>query len=220
MRLRQEIKKNNGVAMIVCITIIAVLVIFCFSLLLVSYTFYASQNKNTQSDRNAEAAKSLSFALREEIVESSEKSNLVKYLRYNVQQKSWPFYAPGVDGHGEVEAKRYFKLSKNDKADIKGYPGKIEVCIYWMLPEDMDLDPETWEREMLSGKLDVNHTRLFVEVECKSGSQSYVTVSEYQLFVYKDHSTFPPTSTVVAVNPAGNSIDTERIWKWSFVGIE
>ena len=53
-------KNNKGAAMMLTIIIIAVLVVFTFSLILISYNLYASQNKNLSSDRNAEAANSLS----------------------------------------------------------------------------------------------------------------------------------------------------------------
>ena len=213
MKLRQKIQKNDGVAMIVCITIISILVIFCFSLLLASYTFYASQNKNTQSDLNAEAAKTLSMALREELTESSEKSNLVKYLRYNVQQDSWPYYEPSTSGHEAEYAKRYFNLNVNGDTVLDGYPGMVSVSMYWMLPE-----PE--EEEETPDADDINRTRLFIEVECKSGSQSYVVVSEYQLSVFNENSTYIAQSTKKSFNPANKTINTNEVWKWGFVGIQ
>ena len=206
--------KDKGVAMVVCITIISILVIFCFSLLLVSYTLYASQNKNNQSDLNQEAAKSLADAFRQELTESNEKSNLMKYLRYNVYQNSWPFYEPGVDGHDDVDAKRYFTIEKNGTSDIAGYPGKVEVCMYWTLPEGAtSFDPS-------ADSAAKNHLHLFLEITTKSGSQSYTILSTYELSVRVGTSTYPDQSIYANFNPANNTINREEKWVWKFLGSE
>ena len=212
MRVLTKKENNKGVALIVCITVIAILVIFCFALLLVSYTLYASQNKNLQSDRNAEAAKTLAVSIRDELAEGSDQSYLCNYLRYNVQQptESWPYYeideeGNEISGHGAAEAKRYFNLTKTEGVNIEGYPSQVELCMYWMRP--------------LNEKEERNKTRLFVEITCKSGSQSYTIKSEYELMIFiPDIATNPVSS--FSINPAGNQIDTSEAWKWKLVSSE
>ena len=224
----REWKKNSnkGVAMIVCITVISILVVFCFSLLLVTYTLYASQNKNSQSDRNAEACKSLSVSLRQELVDSNEDSNLYKYIRYNVLQDSWPYYAPEETGHEKEDAFRYFKLDKANSANIEGYPSDIEICIYWMPSEQLTevtiaADPENGIEETTKIIPARRGTRLFVEICCRSGSQSYTITSEYQLGISKIiKSNLKAKSDVMDLNPARNTIDRDEIWKWKFIGSE
>ena len=211
---------DRGVAMMVCITIIAILMIFCFSLLAVSYNLYSSQNNSMQADKNAEAAKSLSMAIREELTADSEDSLLCKYLRYNIitgfdtaknpdkVMPSWPDYKPGSANHEAADAKRYFKLNKSDSVSINGFPSNTEVCMWWTAPESEE-----------------EKAHLFVEVECRSGSQSYVVCSEYELWQVggKNNaivSTYPTTSTQGAINPAKNSIDRRYKWRWKFIGCE
>ncbi len=210
-----KVNKDKGVAMVVCITIISILVIFCFSLLLVSYTLYASQNKNNQSDQNQEAAKSFADAIKKELTESDESSNLMRYLRYNVgQDSSWPYYAPDEAGHGEVDAKRYFYIKKNEAAKIAGFPSRIEVCMYWMPPEpDPEADPGA-ERELK------NHLKLFIEVTAKSGSQSYSILSTYELSLRTGESIYPEQSPKINFNPANNTISRDELWVWKFLGSE
>ena len=77
---------NKGAALGVSIIIIAVLMIFAFSLILISYNLYASQNKNIASIRNMEAANTLSISLQQEITDENawDESNLWNYVRFNL----------------------------------------------------------------------------------------------------------------------------------------
>ena len=213
---------NRGVAMIVCVTIIAILVVFCFSMLLVTYTLYASQNKNIQADRNAEACKTLSASIRQELTDSSEESNLYKYLRYNIYQNNWPYYNPEESDHQKEDAFRYFKLDKANSANIGGYPGDVEICVYWMQSDELTEvtvinEAGEEEKRMIPAKKGL---RLFVEVCCRSGSQSYTVKSEYMLSVSKKKSGLKRISEITDLNPFGNPIDTKEYWKWKFVGSE
>lgn len=216
-------KDNRGVAMMVCIVIIAILMIFCFSLLAVTYSFYASQNNSMQEDKNAEAARSLDMAIREELTADSEDGFLCKYLRFNIvsgndayycpQGESWPHYDPDagveLDGleHDMKAAKRYFKLEKSDSVSLNGFPSEMSVCMWWTQPGTSVNDSES--------------THLWVEVESRSGSQSYVIRSEYELLEMKKASSYvSSTSTQAGINPAGNTIDRRYRWRWKYVGSE
>ena len=227
MEFMTKKENNKGVAMIVCITVIAILIIFCFSLLLVSYTLYASQNKNLQSNRNAEAAKTLSTALTEELKAGEDDSFLCNYLRYNIVAKdagdgkyafTWPYYeidAEGneIDGHDKANAMRYFELTKTEGVGVEGFPSKVELCMYWMKPES--------EKQQERFPADMNKLRLFLEITCLSGSQSYVIKNEYRLEVTPRIE--PPEkdySEEIEINPGRNKIDYYARWKWNLVSSE
>lgn len=179
---------NRGAAMMVCVVIIAILMAFVFSLLAVTYTLYASQNKKVASKRNSEAANTISIALEEELTSAGayQNSDLWKYIRYNVgQEDTWPYYLPNdtTGEHDRNAAFRYFTMNyyhtddyfANPEDTLKGYPGNVSVCIYWMLPEDVN--PSTVDLSTMNK----NGLRLFVEVICDTGSQSYVVTNEYKL---------------------------------------
>ena len=206
---------DRDVAMMVCVVIIAV--VFCFSLLAVSYSLYSSQNNSMQEDKNAEAAKSLSMAIREELTSESEDSFLCKYLRYNivsgndaplcVKGETWPHYDPETAGHDADAAKRYFLLEKSDAVSINGFPGSLSVCMWWTSPGTSVNDSQK--------------THLFVEVESRSGSQSYLIRSDYELLERSGQpSGYVRTSTQTDINPAGNSINRMYRWQWRYVGSE
>ena len=198
---------NKGVTMIVAIIIMAILVIFTFSLTLIAYTLYASQNKNVASMRCAEAANTLSVALENEIMYVSETddiypekdSNLYRYLRYNLCQDDvmWPYYiADDVSGHDKKAACRYFDLRYNIEKkqnvipsgggtssveaveSIEGLPGRTIVCIYWKLPDNAGVTKEQTAKEYLKNK---DGLKLFVEVTCEAANQSYTVTKEYIL---------------------------------------
>ncbi len=210
----KKMKKNDGVAMIVCITIIAILLIFVFSLLLASYVLYSSQNKNLQSDKTAEATKTLSVALSEQMAANDAEDDLYRYVRYNMWQANWPYYAPGVDGHTEEDAFRYFSMNKN--TDMSGFPSKVQVCIYWMLPEDGAAAVDLSHPEDITADIKGN-ARLFMEVSSSAGSQNFRMKNEFVLTVSKTVGTEHPVASGEGVNPMNNVIDTEENWIWEFV---
>ena len=97
----------------VAVVIIAILMIFAFSLLLVTYTLYASQSKKSASFRNSEAAKTVSRAMQTELEDPDAEMNSAfwKYLRCNIgQSETWPWYEPGTLNHEKEDAFRKFDL--------------------------------------------------------------------------------------------------------------
>ena len=124
-------RNNKGATMIVAIVIMGILIVFTFSLTLVAYTYYASQNKNVASLRCSEAANSFSLALEDELTYEYKDgegnvircpeydSYLYKYLRYNLFQEEtfWPYYGSG-DGHDMSYASRKFQLKYNSREQV------------------------------------------------------------------------------------------------------
>ena len=194
---RTFIGKSRGAALMIAIIIIGILVVFTFSLLLVSYTLFASQNKKAASTRCSEAANTMSEALRYELTdaEAYENSDLWNYLRFNlIQSDTWPYYDEnGGDEHGKAAAYRYFVVDYNTRANYlkkytngsspEGYPAKVQLCIYWTPPEGFDASDYTQDRlSTLDWKLE-QEVRLFIEITCELGNQSYTVVNEYKLSV-------------------------------------
>ena len=202
---RNSLVNDLGATMIVAIVIMAILIVFTFSLILIAYSLYASQNKNVASMKCSEAANTLSTALGDELTYVDDANNrypefdsyLYKYIRFNICQddKTWPYYDPREStGHDKASAYRYFDLmyynnkqaydenmNKIDgkKVDsVEGLPGKTTVCIYWMLPEGMDPALVPNAKTGLTNKKGI---RLVVEVTCEVASQSYTVENEYVL---------------------------------------
>ena len=230
--------------MMLAVVIIGILMVFTFSLLLVSYTLYASQSKKAASLRNAEAATSLSKALETELVENSTtgyipetESALWKYLRCNIAQgdDDWPYYDPASAGHTEEYAFRYFDVKYGNNTmygvqdGLEGYPANVKLCVYWMPPEGANAT--AYATGPVSNPANV---RLFIEVICETASQSYVVKNEYRLKTdtYSDTDVQERnrmravlglfTNGQSQYNPKGitTSETNPRKWKWEFVGRE
>lgn len=225
---------NRGAAMMLTVVLIMVIMIFAFSLILVSYTLYSSQTKNLSSARNMEAVNSLSLALQDEMedADASANSNLWKYIRCNIvyndtstEWLDWPYYAENSDGvalagHTSTEAYRYFTLDKNP--DIEGFPARTRVCIYWMLPEGMS---EAAFKTMLANPdsadaiIAKTGVRLVMEITAESGSQIYRVTDTYQLSVTETTDALEQTAISLAsqnpdCNPALHTVSSNEKWAW------
>ena len=181
---------NRGAAMIFAILIIGVILVFTFALLLVSYTLYASQNKNIASLRCSEAANTLSVALEKELEDSNAyiTSDLWKYLRCNTLQdvKTWPYYDADQSGHGQTEAFRYFDLKTNGNyPEVEGFPGSLKLCIYWTVQDNDDI-----RNKLRTGTefLDLSTTErsdaeIHIEIIAETASQSYTVENTYKVTI-------------------------------------
>ena len=92
----------------------------------------------------------------------------------------------------------YLPLSQNNpqnyiidegggKATLDGFPGKITMNVYWMLPEKYD----TKNLPSMSNITDkeMNGARLFIVITCETASQSYTVTNEYKL----EYGSYVPT---------------------------
>ncbi len=232
LSLYSAAQNNRGSALFVVIIIIGILIIFAFSLLLVSYTLYASQNKRAASLKCSEAANSLSLALEDELEGETayENSWLWDYLRMNLLQNSdvtWPYYDPGVTGHTSEYAYRYFDLKYNTNYSVDGFPGQIKLCMYWTLPEDSGLSDD---EIAAASEDDKNGSHLYIEIICSSGSQSYTVLNKYTINVSKVDTSDTDDQTYMEhidevrpdtkKNPLGNTINHNEKWEFVFDGRE
>lgn len=244
--LDKKIKKclnNRGAALMVAVIIIGVLLVFTLSLLLVSYSLYASQNKNAASIRCSEAANTLSEALEKELTDSNAYANsdLWNYLRYNlVQENTWPYYdSDGSVGHTKEDAYRYFNIMLNNNefytnrnnavagSDTpEGYPGQVELCIYWEPPQGYNPEEYTSDKLLNLDQMHMQEIRLTVEVTCEAGNQSYTVVNRYLLNVemltsmieqekLAENATLKNNSVGV-YNPLGFT-SYHHEWKWTWI---
>jgi len=229
MRKNAKAKLNNkGAAMMITIIIIAVVMIFAFSLILISYNLYASQNKNLASTKNDIAANTLSLALKEELTDqdASLNSNIWKYVRMNVaynnestdiEWKEWPYYDPKDTGteHGKEAAFRYFTLDGN--SDIEGMPAKISICMYWTLPQGKDAS--TLASDIASGNINArSKIRLHIITEAQTADQVYRIEDVYRLLISETDQQDKTALLAIAgsdnYNPAGNDYDPKEKWVW------
>ena len=224
--------------MMLTIVIILVVMIFAFSLILISYSLYSSQTKNLSGARNAEAVNTFSNALEQELTDADAvlNSNLWKYLRCNIAYPNnnytdWPYYyeddnGTEAAGHDRESAYRYFTMERN--SDIEGFPAVVSVGICWMLPEDTNDTTISAELANLSSDdlsttiMAKNGIRMRVEITAESGSQIYRTTDIYELKVFEEEDS-AETKKVEAMkgnaqyNPASHEIKTEERWIWSLV---
>ena len=182
---------NCGASMIVAIIVMAVVIIFTFSLLLVTYTLYASQSKKAASLKCSEAANSLSLAIQNELEdpEAYKDSWLWNYLRFNLlRDGTWPYYdSNATANHTSKQAFRYFDFKYNNNYyPVEGFPGEIKICMYWSLPDNMDpnlkqqVDAGTKTLAELTPS-NRSFATLFVDITCSTGSQSYNVMNVYQV---------------------------------------
>lgn len=91
--------------MIVAIVVSMVVVVFCLSLLLVSYALFSSSVRRVTQNQCRELSKTISIEIEKELTTpaytsfdmqkqdvTDGKNLLWQYLRYNVCQGNWPYY--------------------------------------------------------------------------------------------------------------------------------
>lgn len=231
----KEKLNNKGAAMMLTIIIIAVVMIFVFSLIIISYNLYASQAKNMSGIRNAEAVNSMSIATEKELTDSNaiQNSNFWKYLRMNVayqnetadpEWQDWPYYDANdqTGNHDAESAFRYFKLEKNDT--MEGVPAEMNMCVYWTIPSKEEASPTAQEITDFKDALDSgdlyarNKIRLHVITVANTGSQTYEVEDIYELLITEADSSekiaLKSARKNNAINPARKEINLEEKWIW------
>ena len=220
-KLRQFHKEENrGSAMIVAIVVSMVVVVFCLSLLLVSYALFSSSVRRLTQNQCRELSKTISIEIEKELTTpaytsfdmqkqdvTDGKNLLWQYLRYNVCQGNWPYYeSESSTDHGEKAAYRYFTLAATggDTTKYAAMADDISVCIYW-------------ENDG-SYQISKNDVILCVKVTCTKGDQTASMLSKYNLSCmdYEDAEIGVDTGDDT-VNPSKNDILKSEHWSWSFL---
>ena len=212
-QLNKSYQSDRGVALIMAVVIISILIIFTFSLMLVAYSLYSSQNKNVAVMRCSEAANTLSAALCEELTWVDQDSNrypeldsyLYRYLRYNLcQADTWPYYdSKNAGEHGKDKAFRYFELKHNTAKKVYSADGSIEKSTdesgnpVDLMSDGVEGMPGKttvciyWEpptgmdlSDNASKMASKDGLILHLDVTCESASQSYTVEKKLRLKVY------------------------------------
>lgn len=219
--LRQFHKeKNRGSAMIVAIVVSMVVVVFCLSLLLVSYALFSSSVRRVTQNQCRELSKTISIELEKELTTpvytsfdmqrqdvTDGKNLLWQYLRYNICQGNWPYFeSESSTDHGEKSAYRYFTLAATggDAAKYAAMADDISICIYW------ENDGSYVESK--------NDIVLCIKVTCTKGDQAASMLSKYNLscMEYENAESDVDTGDDI-VNPSKNEILKSERWSWSFL---
>lgn len=168
---------NKGAAMMVCIIIIAILMVFTFSLMLVSYTYYVSQSKNVASKRCSEAASTLSVAFDKEMQDKDVylHSNLYLFARCNLWQSNWM-----------PDEERVFDVEPSvENAKIEGFPSVIEVKMHWTPSDEFSGSIGTNTDFSTFTKQDKEGTKLYITVYAEAAGQAFAVTSIFELEVYE-----------------------------------
>ena len=220
-KLRQFYKEENrGSAMIVAIVVSMVVVVFCLSLLLVSYALFSSSVRRVTQNQCRELSKTISIEIEKELTTPAytsfekQKQDLDKgrnllwqYLRYNVCQVNWPYFeSESSTDHGEKAAYRYFTLAATggDTTKYAAMADDISVCIYW--------------ENYGSYRTSKNDIVLCLKVTCRKGEQTASMLSKYNLSCMAYESAEEGVDTGnKTVNPSNNAIEKKEYWSWSFL---
>lgn len=217
---RRNIKKKDGSALLIAIVIMMVTMMLSLALLLVSYSLFATANKQQNLEQCKELAQSLSVELEKEITDPifesyAEETAALEageyplwfYLRYNVFQSSWPYYNEDERGHTQAYAYRYFKID-TPETDVN-VADDISVLMYW----SSELDTET------ENENEAETTELTVVVTCEKGKQRSTITTIYELVLGEDSNYDDAPQELVRspnkdVNPNNNAINGAQKWSW------
>lgn len=85
----KQCNNNDGVAMVVALVVGVVIMVFCLSMLLVTYTLFAQTSRQTTQLQCKLLAQSYSEALDKEFKKKTEDSELQKYLGEMIKDGTW-----------------------------------------------------------------------------------------------------------------------------------
>lgn len=146
-KIREKIKRaykladnNQGVAMVVVMVISAVIMAFCLSMLLVSYTLFAQTSRKTTQLRCKLLAQSYSDVLNEEFKKETSDSELQKYLCEQILAKKWIAKGSEADSglSGTIE-KLELVVDQNESNVAYGYT--ISTTFSYEDEEDDEEEP-------------------------------------------------------------------------------
>lgn len=227
---KRNIQNKEGSALLIAIVIMMVVTMLSLALLLVSYSLFATSNRQNTSEQCKVMAQSLSRELEVELTSPqfekySDQKNAMDndqypfwfYLRFNVWQSNWPYYNVDEPRHSEEYAYRYFTIDP-ETAGMKDVIDDISVLIYW------ESDADTFERWTKYGIDDaIDETLLTIEVTCKKGKQQSTIKSTFQLhreYAYNDEprADNPNADGALAWSDTygtGNPIRKAERWTWN-----
>ncbi len=187
--MKRLLKKKDGYALMIAMVIAVVVMLLSTLLLLVSYSLFASANREQDLAQSRELAQTVSRQLGKEIMVDVAAAGgaetdypLWMYLKNNINisenkntpPTSWPYYENDTAFHDEKEAYRYFTL---DATGLSADPSVAGIA------EDLRKNTEIlmyWECENADAAYTTDVT-LTVVVTCRSNGEETTVTNRYQL---------------------------------------
>lgn len=156
---KQNILRNNqsGVAMIMVLIVGAVILVFCLSLLLVTYSLFAQTSRQTTRLQCKMMAQSFSESLKEELSDSS--SDLAVYLGKQIRDGNWKSSMGGMDEEEPEDAENPDAVSElvlnlDDSSALSDYHLSVTLTYSLNAADDEESgggDDEDDQDDTLSG---------------------------------------------------------------------
>lgn len=125
---------NRGVAMIYALIVGAVVMAFCLSLLLVTYTLYAQTNRQNTQLQCKLMAQTFAQQLEQDLKTNIDDSELVHYMGTSIKENSWR----SLEAEDNMEkATDYTKLFIDCDSEVAGYTYNV-VFTYIINTADED----------------------------------------------------------------------------------
>ena len=156
---KQNILRNNqpGVAMLMVVIVGAVILVFCLSLLLVTYSLFAQTSRQTTRLQCKMMAQSFSESLKEELSDSS--SDLAVYLGKQIRDGNWKSSMGGMDEEEPEDAENPDAVSElvlnlDDSSALSDYHLSVTLTYSLNAADDEESgggDDEDDQDDTLSG---------------------------------------------------------------------
>lgn len=156
---KQNILRNNqsGVAMLMVLIVGAVILVFCLSLLLVTYSLFAQTSRQTTRLQCKMMAQSFSESLKEELSDSS--SDLAVYLGKQIRDGNWKSSMGGMDEEEPEDAENPDAVSElvlnlDDSSALSDYHLSVTLTYSLNAADDEESgggDDEDDQDDTLSG---------------------------------------------------------------------
>ncbi|MDO5155033.1 MAG: hypothetical protein Q4D51_03615 [Eubacteriales bacterium] len=225
-RLKMRKLNNSGSAMIMAMVVGVIILAFCLSMLMVSYSVMMNAANQRISLQCKEYAKSVSKEVERSILNGDKNDEIWMFLRYNIRQESWPYYKAGEADHEKNQAYRYFELTCDGEETPNGNI-KAKVILYWEPEEGLVEDGDTvatLHAQVIAGIGDAIDTTKVENLQ----DTSYTLGTVYELTIRKEdpsESDLDPSEDGGSepelevcpdeeYNSFGNSIQVDEIWKW------
>lgn len=208
---------KEGSAILIAIIVMMVAIMLSFSLLLGSYSLFATVNKQQNMEQCKEMAQSISREIEREITGSEtnfdsfsslkkavedQEAPLWSYLRFHLWQTNWPYYNEEERGHSENYAFREFEVDSDGNQEETSILDTVLIKMYW----------ESEEGAQKNGG-----TSLFIKVSCTKGKQKAILTSVYDVSVEENVPGYMEAGTIILISPynsENNAVSKNE--KWSF----
>lgn len=204
-------KKNRGSAMIMAIIVSVIIMVFALSLLLLSYSLYATVVKEKKEMQYKELAFSVSKEIEQDITtnfsshenqknaQDAGKNPIWFYVRYGLWQNDdiWPYFNEDENQHKRVSAYRYYKMN-TESSEFSNVMGDVLITMYW------DSSYEKQEAKK------IDNTILHIKVEVTDGDIYFSNSMEYSLEV----SPYPDGGEGVFDSNGETQIVANEKWLW------